>query len=492
VYGPPRVDDPGAARAVRDVFEAAGYTDEGIVGALGTTTLAGLGPKRLPALLRRTAGGSPLETLIRLFILDVPAPAEAVRAALAPADPDRWVGVGLLMPDAGGFRATLQVRAYQGLLVAFDFSPSGPVPGDHVMGISPSSLGLAGVTVRQPVERALDLGCGSGFQALLAAGHAGRVTAVDLNPRAVAVTRFNCALNGLAHVEVLEGDLFAPVAGGTFGLIVSNPPFVISPQHSHFYLHSGLQGDDICRRIVREAPALLADGGWCQLLANWEIHAGEPWQQRLAGWFEGTGCDAWVMHQGTHELDEYASGWMEPGEGDPEGWSRSFDEWMRYYERAGIEAIGSGLITMRRRDGANWFRSDEAPADMSFPCGDDIVLAFEAGNALSTANDRSLLEWRLALAGGVRLLLDCQPSVSGWRPVGAQILRTTGLRYRGTIDVHSSQVLAGFDGKRSFGELLADMAAELGMDPGALAGRAAPIVRRLIEQGFVVRAAGAA
>ncbi|MGH2689887.1 MAG: methyltransferase, partial [Actinomycetota bacterium] len=367
------------------------------------------------------------------------------------------------------------------------FNPSGPVPGDHVMGISPSSLGLAGVTVRQPVGRALDLGCGSGFQALLAAGHAERVTAVDLNPRAVAVTRFNSALNGLDHIEVREGDLFEPVAGGTFGLIVSNPPFVISPEHSHFYLHSGLQGDDICRTIVREAPALLADGGWCQLLANWEIHAGEPWQQRLAGWFEGTGCDAWVMHQGTHDLDEYASGWMEPGEGGPDDWSRAFDEWMRYYERRGIEAIGSGLITMRRRNGANWFRTDESPADMTYPCGDDISLAFDAGDALSTASDRSLLGWRLALSDGVRLALDCEPSDSGWRPVGAQILRTTGLQYRGTIDVHSSQVLAGFDGKRSFGELLAGMADDLGVDPGALGERAAPVVRRLIEQGFVVR-----
>lgn len=488
MHGPPRVDDPTAARAVRDVFDAAGYTDQGIVETLGTTTLAGLGPKRLPALLRRTSGGTPLETLIRLFILDAAAPPEAVRAALGETDPDRWVAMGLLVPVAEGYRATLQVRAYQGLLVAFDFSPAGSVPGDHVMGISPSSLGLAGVTVRRPVERALDLGCGSGFQGLLAAAHAGRVTAVDLNPRAVAVTRFNCALNGLDGVEVLEGDLFEPVAGGSFGLIVSNPPFVISPEHSHFYLHSGMEGDDVCRTIVHRAPALLTDGGFCQLLANWEIHAGRPWQERLAGWFEGSGCDAWVMHQGTHELDEYASGWMEPGEEDAEAWSRAFDEWMRYYEGRGIEAIGSGLITLRRRDGANWFRADEAPAEMSFPCGDDVALAFEAGDALSTASDRSLLGWRLALAAGVRLELGCEPSDSGWRPVGAQILRTTGLRYRGTIDVHSSQVLAGFDGKRSFGELLAGMADDIGMDPGVLTGRAAPIVRRLIEQGFVVRA----
>jgi SAM-dependent methyltransferase len=491
VPGPPIIDDPASARAVRDVFDAAGYTDQGVVETLGSSTLVGLGPKRLPALLRRTGAGTPRETLIRLFILGVPVDQAAVRAAVGPTDPGLWLDLGLIEPaDAGRWRATVQVRAYQGLLVTFDLSPQGSVPGDHVMGISPSSLGLAGMTVRKPIGRALDLGCGSGFQALLAAGHAGRVAAVDLNPRAIAMTRFNRELNGLANLDVLLGDLFEPVAAERFDLIVSNPPFVISPEHSHFFLHSGLQGDDICRNIVRDAPALLAEGGFCQLLANWENHAGQPWEERLAGWFEGSGCDAWVMHQGTHALDEYASGWMEPQEAGPGHWDRSFGEWMRYYDERGIESIGSGLISMRRRDGANWFRADEAPAEMSFPCGDDIVRAFEAGDALGTTSDRTLLDCRLVLADGVHLSLDCVPSDSGWRPSAAQVLRTTGLKYRGSIDVHGSQVLAGFDGKRTFGELLAGIAADLGADVGALAERAVPIVRRLIEQGFVLRVPG--
>jgi len=78
------------------------------------------------------------------------------------------------------------------------------------------------------VGTALDLGCGCGIQALYLATHAGRVVATDLSSRACALTQFNAALNE-AVIDVREGSLFEPVEGETFDLIVTNPPFVITP-----------------------------------------------------------------------------------------------------------------------------------------------------------------------------------------------------------------------------------------------------------------------
>jgi methylase of polypeptide subunit release factors len=73
---------------------------------------------------------------------------------------------------------------------------------------------------------ALDMGTGSGIGALFAARAGYRVTAVDVNPEAVLCTRANALLNHLdERVEVLEGDLFAPVAGRRFDLVLFNPPF---------------------------------------------------------------------------------------------------------------------------------------------------------------------------------------------------------------------------------------------------------------------------
>lgn len=74
----------------------------------------------------------------------------------------------------------------------------------------------------------LDLGTGSGVCALFAARHARRVVAVDINPAAVRCAAVNALLNGLEQrIELRHGDLFAPVAGERFDLVLFNPPFLL-------------------------------------------------------------------------------------------------------------------------------------------------------------------------------------------------------------------------------------------------------------------------
>jgi release factor glutamine methyltransferase len=73
----------------------------------------------------------------------------------------------------------------------------------------------------------LDMGTGSGVCAVFAARHARRVVAVDINLAAVRCTSMNSMLNQLEHtIDVRHGDLFAPVAGERFDLILFNPPFL--------------------------------------------------------------------------------------------------------------------------------------------------------------------------------------------------------------------------------------------------------------------------
>jgi len=73
----------------------------------------------------------------------------------------------------------------------------------------------------------LDMGTGSGVCAVFAAKHARRVVAVDINEAAVRCAGLNAVLNHLEHkIEVRHGDLFAPVPGERFDLILFNPPFV--------------------------------------------------------------------------------------------------------------------------------------------------------------------------------------------------------------------------------------------------------------------------
>lgn len=116
-------------------------------------------------------------------------------------------------------------------------------------------------------SRALDLGTGSGVGALFAARRGHQVVAVDLNPEAVRCARLNALLHRLEdRIEVREGDLFAPVAGETFDLILFNPPFFRGVPKSRFDL--AWRGTDVLERFAAGLPAALASGGVALLLLS--------------------------------------------------------------------------------------------------------------------------------------------------------------------------------------------------------------------------------
>lgn len=149
---------------------------------------------------------------------------------------------------------------------------------------------------RIPVDSAshvADLGTGSGAIALAIAKERPHtaVIATDASVAALEVARGNAARNGIANVEFREGDWFTPLAGETFVLIASNPPY-IAEGDPHLRrgdlrfeppsaLSSGADGLDAIRRIVRDAPSHLATGGWLLLEHGWD--QGEAVRALLAG-----------------------------------------------------------------------------------------------------------------------------------------------------------------------------------------------------------------
>ncbi|MEV5551300.1 HemK2/MTQ2 family protein methyltransferase [Streptomyces sp. NPDC052309] len=112
----------------------------------------------------------------------------------------------------------------------------------------------------------LDVGTGTGALALAAARRGGRVTAVDVSWRAVFAARVNAARAGL-HIRVLRGDLFAPVQGESFDLVLANPPYVPAPggrrrpRGAARAWDAGPNGRMVLDGICREVPALLRPGG---------------------------------------------------------------------------------------------------------------------------------------------------------------------------------------------------------------------------------------
>lgn len=121
--------------------------------------------------------------------------------------------------------------------------------------------------------RVLELCTGSGCIAVSIAHNqrAAEVIAVDLNPVAVRVARSNAERLGVAdRVQIHDGDLFSPVAGETFDLLVSNPPYVrademprlpadVRDHEPHLALQAGADGLDVVRRIAAEAAPYLRE-----------------------------------------------------------------------------------------------------------------------------------------------------------------------------------------------------------------------------------------
>ena len=124
-----------------------------------------------------------------------------------------------------------------------------------------------------PRGRVLDMGTGSGAIAV-AIAHArpdAQVTALDVSPAAIAIAQRNAELNSVT-VRFLHSDWFAAIAGTTFDLIVSNPPYIaagdrhLSEGDLRFEPAGALtdhaDGLSALRTIVDGAPAYLAPQGW--------------------------------------------------------------------------------------------------------------------------------------------------------------------------------------------------------------------------------------
>ena len=486
-----RLPGPDLAAPLRDALLDAGYAYDGVAGLLGGRAHAALGRNETTPGLAATADGSPLATLVRLFLLQAVVPADHADRAL-PGLGDRLLGAGVLARDGDQVRALLDVRPYAtadlDLWVVSDLTPGldgGPqaVTADHVLGISPAATSLAQLTIREPVGRALDLGTGCGVQALHLAEHAGTVVATDVNERALGLTRFNLALNEVTGVEVRAGSLWEPVAGERFDLVTTNPPFVISPATGErlVYRDSGLPGDEVVERVVRGAADHLATGGWAQVLANWALLRDQPWDERLAGWVDPS-CDALVVQRETLDPAAYVELWLKDAglHGAPDYLQR-YDAWLRWLDDRGVEGIGFGWVNLHRVDAdeprrelLDWPHAVEQP----------VAPAVSAwGTAVRTPVGP---DDHLVCRSDVVQETHGQPGAAD--PETVVLRQQRGLMRARTADTVEAALVGACDGDLSVGRVLDALALLLDRDAAELRATYLPVVRELVDEGFLSHA----
>ena len=487
----PGFDDEGEYPRLRDVFARANYSEEGVRAALGGADLLGMQEIDLPPAVRRTRTGTPLDTLIRLFFLGMPVEADAARLAVHPMPLESWARANLLRLRDEQVAPLVKVMPYGGLLLAADMPAKirSGAAGDFVLGLGKSSALLSHTVVPRRARRTLDLGTGTGVLALLASPHSDQVYATDKNPRAVGFAQFNGRLNGVTNVEWLTGELFEPVADRRFDLVVSNPPYVIAPAAQYLFRDSGVRGDEFCRRLVRAAASFLEEGGYCQLLGNWTHGAQQPWQDPLASWFEGTGCDVFVWGAGTEDASSYAITWIRQTEADylnrlPE----LYGTWMNYFEREGIEAVTYGLITMRRSSGRpNWVRFMKVATGSGAPGGGHILCLFRLQDFLETTSNNQLLTESFRLAPEVRLEQRYASDGDAFSAVRTRLHLAAEPAYSTMeVDATVTRLVLAFHSERALREVLAEMAADMRAELDDLVPAGLDAVRYLVQRGCLL------
>jgi len=477
----------GSPSRLRDFFVGAGYNHQQFRQNPILRDLPSARFGNLPPLMEQSSEPTAFHALVRWFFLGVPLDRGPFVESI-PRDVLReLVESGMLTVEGQRFTPAVMLTPCDGFLFASDPAHvlNSPEAANMVLWPNPSTRLLQMFTIRRQVRATLDLGTGCGILAIFAAAHSSQVVASDLNPRAAQFVAFNTWVNGVDNVECAIGDTFEPASGRTFDLIISNPPFFITPTTSQIYCENPMELDGYCRGLVRAAPEYLNEGGYLQITFEWVGIEGQAWQDRLSEWLADTGCDAWVLRNYVRSAAAYAAeriGGMMPYSEHTA--SQRLDEWMAYYRARHVEEIYGGILAMRRRSGRNWIRMEEAPTmDYTEPFGEAITELFANQDRLES--DRSIDEmmaWKPRVASDVHLDQQLQLIDGMWRPVAMQLRRPGGLPSSLALEAQVAEFLRSCDGTRNLYDLAHNMAAVVKVDAEQVSRQCCAVVRKLVER----------
>ncbi|MDO5684117.1 MAG: methyltransferase, partial [Propionibacteriaceae bacterium] len=477
------------ADRLRAVLADTDYTVDAVLARIGDRGQRALGRNSTIAAewaLGRDA--DPLATLIRLWLLQRPVARRAVEQAL-PGLVDPLVAARILEADTDTVWAAVDVRPYAAddgtagwvvsdLVNGLDAEPLPPT-SDYVLGISPASTSLAQLTMRDPIASALDLGAGCGVQSLHLTRHTNRVVATDLNPRANELAAWTYRLSDV-RIDQRLGSLYEPVADERFDLIVTNPPYVMSPPGPErlVYREGSLESDGLVETIVRRSVDHLTPGGSLQVLGNWAILDPDRWTERLADWIPA-GCDALVMERERLDPFEYIEIWLADAGliGHPDH-GRRYREWLDYFDDLGITGVGMGWLMVHRSGSATpdirieqWPHAVEQPVGPAFSAHRDAV-------AYAQRSDDEILATNWRLADDIITETIGDPGAPDPRHIVFRSQR--GFRRAVEVDTALGGVLGACDGDLPLGAIMSAVAGLLEVDPDEVRRSLLPRIRELL------------
>ena len=481
--------DRAAAQLLGEALREVGYSERRVSDLLGDDAYEGgreeapVGERRLPR--------TPLAAVVRLLFLQLPTPARDVVEALGRRGVDSLEATGLAEVGADVV-PHVRVLPVGNLLVASDDFPDEDHDRrpDYVAAYTPTSRLLDSLTPRRRVARALDVGTGSGVQALLSARHARHVVATDVNQHALDYAELNAALNGFDNIECRRGSLFEPAGDETFDLITCNAPYVVSPESKWAYRDAGFQADEVSERVVRGAVEHLADDGFATLLISWLAHDEDEPDERPLAWTDGIGCDSWILPIWGEDPLGHAATWNDHLTGQGGRFAAALDTWTEYLARLGVRWVTEGAVVLHRRPGRNFSaRVDEVDEDDLDDASDQIQRAFASRMRLAELRRRSdLLGCRLKVAAPVVLEHELEPRRGRTTVVTAAFELDEGTHSRVEASPRALELVAALDGTATLAERVQAAARRLGLgdaETSRLRREVLDVSTELLELGIV-------
>lgn len=332
--------------------------------------------------------GETVDTAAEAGLIDIEAGETIAPFALTPYDLPVGVPRGFRTGDEN-----LYLVADHGTLVT-----PGTLGREYVLGLGGAGRTLVNLTPRDQVDVAADIGTGCGIQALLLARHSRRVIATDVSHRALSLAALSAEINGVSTIEFRHGSLLDPLTERV-DLLVSNPPFVITPRSTGTtfeYRDAGMTGDALVRRLFTAVPAVLTPGGRSVCLGNWETTSGND--EGPEAWVGEADTSVLVIEREALDPVAYAETWIRDGgiaRATP-AWDCAIADWLDDFASRSVEQVVFGYVLMARSQSADdgVFRARErvtsAPANNPHGLAEFLTTVFAIRSWLASAGPEEI------------------------------------------------------------------------------------------------------
>ena len=284
---PIRLGTPEEFHSLREELPRLGFVQENMEGHFHLRHIA---EAEFDVQAKGVEASAAFGTLAALFLQGKTVESERVRQAVGDRTFALLSSLGLIEQPGSSRRciATVAMYATHGLYIVSDrwcgvdgqpFQPPVDVVYPAILG---TTRGFLTMIPASPCERFLEICCGTGIAAFLAARNGAKhAYAFDIAARSVHFAEFNRRLNELENVTTGEGDLYLPAAGRTFDRIVAHPPYVPVLEPKYVFYDGGQDGEHITRRIIQELPAYLEDRGLLVCVSLGSDRVTDPFEQRV-------------------------------------------------------------------------------------------------------------------------------------------------------------------------------------------------------------------